>query len=168
MPERWIDLVDPDEATVAATTTALKLHPLVAEDILEGNQRSKIELTEEHIHIVLFVLRYGERMAVDWLDVSRYADSYGFQVDRDRPVWWWRDWVVDAFNRNLPWNDFVTWQLAGDLLPNATDEQILATAFNRLHQQEADIDRAAEAPGRVEDQLAGRGQRARQHRSPGA
>ena len=82
--------------------------------------------------------RYGERMAVDWLDVARYADSYGFQVDRDRPVWWWRDWVVDAFNRNLPWNDFVTWQLAGDLLPNATDEQILATAFNRLHQQEAE------------------------------
>ena len=52
--------------------------------------------------------RYGERMAVDWLDVARYADSYGFQVDRDRPVWWWRDWVIDAFNRNLPWDDFVT------------------------------------------------------------
>ena len=82
--------------------------------------------------------RYGERMAVDWLDVARYADSYGFQVDRDRPVWWWRDWVIDAFNRNLPWDDFVTWQLAGDLIPGATDEQILATAFNRLHQQEAE------------------------------
>jgi hypothetical protein len=79
---------------------------------------------------------YGERMAVDWLDVARYADSYGFQVDREREVWPWRDWVVKAFNDNLPYDEFVTWQLAGDLLPNATDEQILATAFNRLHQQE--------------------------------
>ena len=77
-------------------------------------------------------------MAVDWLDVSRYADSYGFQVDRERDVWPWRDWVVRAFNENLPFDQFVTWQLAGDLLPNATDEQILATAFNRLHQQETE------------------------------
>lgn len=82
--------------------------------------------------------RYGERMAVDWLDLSRYADSYGFQVDRERDVWMWRDWVIKAFNENLPYDKFVTWQLAGDLLPNATDEQILATAFNRLHQQEAE------------------------------
>ncbi|TDU81183.1 cytochrome c [Prosthecobacter fusiformis] len=81
---------------------------------------------------------YGERMAVDWLDVARYADSYGFQVDRPRDVWMWRDWVVQAFNRNLPFDQFITWQVAGDLLPNATDEQILATAFNRLHQQESE------------------------------
>jgi hypothetical protein len=82
--------------------------------------------------------RYGERMAADWLDVARYADSYGFQIDRARDMWPWRDWVISAFNRNLPWNQFVTWQLAGDLLPNATDEQVLATAFNRLHAQEAE------------------------------
>ena len=82
--------------------------------------------------------RYGERMAADWLDLARYADSYGFQVDRERPMWPWRDWVIDAFNKNLPWNDFVTWQVAGDLLPNATDEQVLATAFSRLHQQECE------------------------------
>lgn len=82
--------------------------------------------------------RYGERMAVDWLDISRYADSYGFQVDRERDVWAWRDWVIGAFNRNLPFDEFVTWQLAGDLLPEATTEQILATAFNRLHQQETE------------------------------
>jgi Protein of unknown function (DUF1549)/Planctomycete cytochrome C len=81
---------------------------------------------------------YGERWTADWLDLARYADSFGFQVDRDRSVWPWRDWVVDAFNRNLPFNDFVTWQLAGDLLPNPSEEQILATAFNRLHQQEAE------------------------------
>ncbi len=81
---------------------------------------------------------YGERMAVDWLDVSRYADSYGFQVDRERDVWPWRDWVIKAFNENLSFDKFTTWQLAGDLLPNPTDEQILATAFNRLHQQESE------------------------------
>ena len=82
--------------------------------------------------------RYGERMAVDWLDISRYADSYGFQVDRERDVWMWRDWVIKSFNDNLPFDQFITWQVAGDLLPNATDEQILATAFNRLHQQESE------------------------------
>ena len=82
--------------------------------------------------------RYGERMAVDWLDISRYADSYGFQVDRERDVWPWRDWVIRAFNENLPFDQFITWQLAGDLLPNPTDDQILATAFNRLHQQETE------------------------------
>ncbi|WP_397383142.1 DUF1553 domain-containing protein [Prosthecobacter sp.] len=90
-------------------------------------------------HLVTRLLaspHYGERMAVDWLDVSRYADSYGFQVDRERDVWPWRDWVVKSYNENMPFNQFITWQLAGDLLPNPTDEQIIATAFNRLHQQE--------------------------------
>ncbi len=82
--------------------------------------------------------RYGERMAVDWLDLARYADSYGYQVDRDRDVWPWRDWVIEAFNENLPYDAFVTWQLAGDLLENPTDEQVLATAFNRLHQQKVE------------------------------
>ncbi len=81
---------------------------------------------------------YGERMAVDWLDAARYADSFGFQVDREREMWPWRDWVIRSFNDNMPFNQFIIWQLAGDLLPNATDEQILATAFNRLHQQEAE------------------------------
>jgi hypothetical protein len=92
-------------------------------------------------HLVTRLLaspHYGERMAVDWLDQARYADSFGFQVDREREVWPWRDWVVKAYNENLPFNQFITWQLAGDLLPKPTDEQILATAFNRLHQQESE------------------------------
>jgi hypothetical protein len=81
--------------------------------------------------------RYGERMAADWMDLARYSDSYGFQRDRPRPdMWPWRDWVIRSFNDNLPWDRFTLWQVAGDLLPNATDEQVLATAFNRLHQQE--------------------------------
>ncbi|MFO1094152.1 MAG: DUF1549 domain-containing protein [Planctomycetaceae bacterium] len=81
---------------------------------------------------------YGERMAVDWLDAARYSDSFGFQVDREREMWPWRDWVIGAFNQNLPFDQFITWQIAGDLLPDASDEQILATAFNRLHQQESE------------------------------
>lgn len=79
--------------------------------------------------------RYGERMATDWLDIARFADTHGYQFDRFRPVWPYRDWVISAFNRNLPFDQFITWQLAGDLLPNATKEQRLATAFNRLHMQ---------------------------------
>ncbi len=81
---------------------------------------------------------YGERMTSDWLDVARYSDSYGFQVDRDRFVWPWRDWVIKSFNQNLPYDEFITQQIAGDLLPNATDAQILATTFCRLHPQESE------------------------------
>ncbi len=81
---------------------------------------------------------YGERMATDWLDAARYSDTYGYQVDRDRFVWPWRDWVVRAFNQNMPYDRFITEQLAGDLLPDATDDQILATTFNRLHPQKVE------------------------------
>jgi hypothetical protein len=76
---------------------------------------------------------YGEKMAVHWMDVARFADSHGFQDDSYRSQWPWRDWVIHAFNKNMPYDQFVTWQLAGDLLPNATKEQILATGFNRNH-----------------------------------
>lgn len=76
---------------------------------------------------------YGERMATEWMDVSRYADSHGYQADGLREMWQWRDWVIKSYNENLPFDKFVTWQLAGDMLPNATREQILATAFNRNH-----------------------------------
>ena len=81
---------------------------------------------------------FGERMAADWLDVARYSDTYGYQVDRDRFVWPWRDWVIDAFNRNLPYDQFIVQQLAGDLLPNTNRDQILATTFNRLHPQKVE------------------------------
>ena len=78
---------------------------------------------------------YGERMAMDWLDLARYADTYGYQADVDRDMSAYRDWVIRAFNDNLSYDQFLTWQLAGDLLPNATREQRIATAFNRLHRQ---------------------------------
>ena len=76
---------------------------------------------------------FGEKMAVHWLDIARYSDSYGYQDDNVRTQWAWRDWVIHAFNKNLPYNDFLTWQIAGDMLPNSTKEQMLATAFFRNH-----------------------------------
>jgi hypothetical protein len=76
---------------------------------------------------------YGERMATDWLDAARYADSNGFFRDNTRQIWPWRDWVIHAFNRNLPFDQFTIEQLAGDLLPNATADQKIATGFNRNH-----------------------------------
>ena len=97
------------------------------------------EAYEKLLDRLLASPRYGERMAADWMDLARYSDSFGFQVDRPRPTMWpWRDWVIKAFNENLPWDQFTLWQVAGDLLPNPTDEQVLATAFNRLHQQESE------------------------------
>ncbi len=77
--------------------------------------------------------RFGERMVWEWLDAARYADTNGYQEDRFRPMYPWRDWVIGAFNRNLPFDQFTVEQLAGDLLPNATFEQKLATGFNRNH-----------------------------------
>jgi len=79
--------------------------------------------------------RFGEHMASEWLDVARYADTFGYQSDVYRAVWPWRDWVIAAYNDNLPFDQFATWQIAGDLLPQATREQQLATAFQRLHRQ---------------------------------
>jgi hypothetical protein len=77
--------------------------------------------------------RYGERMAWDWLDASRYADTDGFQGDPTRTMWPWRDWLVGALNNNMPFDQFTMEMLAGDLLENATPEQVLATGFNRNH-----------------------------------
>ncbi|MCH1558187.1 MAG: PSD1 and planctomycete cytochrome C domain-containing protein, partial [Flavobacteriaceae bacterium] len=76
---------------------------------------------------------YGERMASIWMDLSRYGDSHGYQDDQERIMWPWRDWVIHAYNSNMPYDEFITWQMAGDMLPNATKEQILASGFNRNH-----------------------------------
>ena len=76
---------------------------------------------------------FGERMAWPWMEAARYADTNGFQGDNERTMWPWRDWVVEAFNKNLPYDDFTVWQIAGDLLPDATFEQKLATGFLRNH-----------------------------------
>src|SRR6478735_2879276 len=88
---------------------------------------------ENVVDELLAMPAYGEKMAVHWMDVARYADSHGYQDDGYRTMWPWRDWVIHAFNENYPYDKFVTWQLAGDLLPNPTKEQLLATGFNRNH-----------------------------------
>jgi mono/diheme cytochrome c family protein len=91
---------------------------------------------EAYEHVIDRLLespRYGERMAVDWLDAARYADTHGFNNDTMRYMWRWRDWVIEAFNQNMPFDRFTIEQLAGDLLPEPTLEQRIATGFNRNH-----------------------------------
>ncbi|CAI8219176.1 MAG: Uncharacterised protein [Flavobacteriaceae bacterium] len=88
---------------------------------------------EKVVDALLSSPAYGERMASNWMDISRYADTNGYQDDTERFMWPWRDWVIHAYNKNMPYDQFVKWQLAGDLLPDATQEQILATGFNRNH-----------------------------------
>ena len=88
---------------------------------------------EKRVEQLLSSEHYGERMALSWLDAARYADSNGFQQDGDTWQWIWRDWVVRALNQNLPFDQFTVWQLAGDLLPDATTDQKIASGFNRNH-----------------------------------
>jgi hypothetical protein len=88
---------------------------------------------EKYVDRVLASPHFGERMAVEWLDAARFADSNGFQADSSRQNWPWRDWVINAFNANMPFDQFTIKQLAGDLLPGATRDDIVATGFNRNH-----------------------------------
>ena len=90
---------------------------------------------EKAVDRLLGSTSYGERMAVEWLDGARYADSSGYQTDAERSMWRYRDWVIDAYNANMPFDRFTVEQLAGDLLPDATLDQRVATAFNRNHSQ---------------------------------
>lgn len=105
------------------------------------------ERPDAYEHVVDRLLaspHYGERMAWDWMEVARYADSNGYQGDAERTMWPWRDWVVRSFNANLPYDVFSIWQLAGDLLPDATEAQRLATGFNRNHPINGEGGRIAE------------------------
>lgn len=91
------------------------------------------EAYEKAVDRLLASPHYGERMAMPWLDAARYADTNGYSIDGGRHAWLWRDWVIKAFNDNLPYDQFLIKQLAGDLLPNATDADVIATAFQRNH-----------------------------------
>ena len=88
---------------------------------------------ERYVDRLLASPGYGERMAAEWLDGARYADSSGFQTDAPRSMWRYRDWVINAYNDNMPFDQFTIEQIAGDMLPDATLEQRIATAFNRNH-----------------------------------
>lgn len=115
---------------------ALTLTGLPAgEDLLEG---FTVNDYERAVDSLLASPAYGERMAAHWMDVARYADSDGYLDDKHRRLWPYRDWVIGAFNENLPYDQFVTQQLAGDLLPDATKETKLATTFNRLHKRNSE------------------------------
>ena len=105
--------------------------PMVESVLADPSETNRAQIVDQ----LLASDAYGQRMANLWLDVARYADTFGYQADVNMDVWPWRDWVIDAFSKNLPYDQFITWQLAGDLLPNATQEQKLATTFNRLHRQ---------------------------------
>ncbi|MEM9327958.1 MAG: DUF1553 domain-containing protein [Bacteroidota bacterium] len=93
---------------------------------------------ERVVNRLLSSTAHAERMALEWLDLARYADSHGFHADGRRRMWPWRDWVIEAFKKNMPYDQFVTEQLAGDLIPNASKDQLIATAFNRNHPMTAE------------------------------
>lgn len=109
--------------------------PPTPEEVQAFLQDKSLDAYERVVDKLLASPHFGEHMAVPWLDVARYADTHGYQDDMMRTAWPYREWVINAYNKNLPYDQFITWQLAGDLLPNPAEEQLLATAFNRMHQQ---------------------------------
>lgn len=121
--ETWLRRVSLDLTGLPPTVKELE------DFVADGTPQAQ----EKVVDRLLASPHYGERMAMHWLDLARYADTNGYNNDEERSQWPWRDWVIDAFNRNLPYDRFVTEQLAGDLLPNPTLEQRIATAFNRNH-----------------------------------
>jgi len=112
--------------------------PPTPEDIQSFVKDNSPDAYEKRVDKLLASEAYAERWAMEWMDVARYADSHGYHADGYRMMWPWRDWVIKAFNENMPFDQFITWQIAGDLLPNASEEQILATAFNRNHPMTAE------------------------------
>ena len=115
---------------VSFDLTGLPPKPAEVNDFLHDGSPAAYEKVVDRL---LASPAYGERMAERWLDAARYADTNGYQTDGERYMWRWRDYVIDAFNRNTPYDRFTIDQLAGDLLPNPTFEQVLATGFNRNH-----------------------------------
>jgi hypothetical protein len=123
-----------DRATLLRRVTLdlTGLPPTIAElDAFLADHSS--DAYEKRVDKLLASPSYGEKMAMQWLDLARYADTHGYHIDSHRDMWPWRDWLITAFNRNLPFDQFTIEQLAGDLLPNATNDQRIASAFNRNH-----------------------------------
>lgn len=114
---------------VALDLTGLPPSPSDLSDLSDWSDKKY----EAYVDKLLSSQHYGERMAMQWLDFARYADSNGFQTDSSRQMWPWRDWVIKAFNDNKPFDQFTIEQIAGDLIPNAKRDQIVATGFNRNH-----------------------------------
>jgi Protein of unknown function (DUF1553)/Protein of unknown function (DUF1549)/Planctomycete cytochrome C/Concanavalin A-like lectin/glucanases superfamily len=123
---------DADKATllrrVSLDLTGLPATPAEVDSFVADKSPDAYEKRVDHL---LQSPHYGERMAMPWLDLARYSDTHGYHIDSLREMWPWRDWVIAAFNRNMPFDEFTIEQLAGDLLPNATLEQKIASGFNR-------------------------------------
>lgn len=115
---------------VSLDLTGLPPTPAEVDSFLADNSPDAYEKVVDRL---LRSPRYGEHMARYWLDAVRYGDTHGMHLDNYREIWPYRDWVVQAFNENLPYDKFITWQLAGDLLPNPTEEQLIATGYLRCH-----------------------------------
>lgn len=107
--------------------------PPTLDDIRAFEADASPDAYERMVEHYLSLPAYGEHQARHWLDLARYADTNGYHIDNERYMWRWRDWVIDAYNDNLPFDEFTVWQLAGDLLPDPTLEQMIATGFNRNH-----------------------------------
>ena len=122
-PDRWLRRVTFDLTGLPPTSAE------IAAFLADPSSAAR----ERVVDRLLATPAYAERMTSEWLDVARYSDSYGYQRDEERFVWPWRDWVISAFAENMPYDRFITLQLAGDLLPGAGPREILPTAFNRLH-----------------------------------
>ncbi len=113
--------------------------------LLAGRSEAAIDAGyEAAVQRLLDSPRYGERMVWEWLDAARYADTNGYQGDPTRAMWYWRDWAIEAFNRNLPYDEFTVQQVAGDLLPSPTRAQLIATGFHRNHMINGEGGRIAE------------------------
>ncbi|HEY2415096.1 MAG TPA: DUF1553 domain-containing protein [Pirellulaceae bacterium] len=124
----------PEKQLRRASLDLTGLPPTIAEAdafLADVEDRGLDPAYEAAVDRLLRSSRYGEQMAWHWLEAARYADTDGYQNDGPREMWRWRDWIIDAFNRNMPFDQFTIEQLAGDLLPNPTHEQLIATAFNR-------------------------------------
>ena len=115
---------------VSLDLTGLPPTPVEVDAFVNDKSRDAYEKVVDRL---LASKRYGERMAAPWLDAARYADTNGYQTDAERYMWRWRDWVIEAFNRNLPFDQFALQQIAGDMLPRPTLDQKIATGFNRNH-----------------------------------
>lgn len=121
------------EKLLRRVSFALTGLPPLDSDVANYLASEKPEKYENYVDQLLNSDAYAERMAQIWMDLARYADSHGYQDDLQRFQWPWRDWVIHAYDENMPYDQFVTWQLAGDLMPNPSLEQIVATGFNRNH-----------------------------------
>ncbi len=160
-----VRIQNPIDAFVAARLVQENLVPAAEADRIKLLRRVTLDLTglpptseeldafladtsndayEKAVDRLLESRRYGERMVWEWLDAARYADTNGYQGDPTRAMWYWRDWAIEAFNKNMPFDQFTIEQLAGDLLPNPTREQLIATGFHRNHMINGEGGRIAE------------------------